>query len=234
MLQEAKEILKNPFRKRTEEETELMKENALKYCLNFLLVIAINVIATWLAVVVAVCIFGPRAITPMGRTEIRESLDVHFSVAYVFMLALSVLCIIVRRGRFTYGDPVAEWNADKKELFIRNSVSYLLVNIPVTLYFLIVGVTKVYKMANTTSGAAGIARINTAEALWVANFFAPQATFYRLTRSLVLGVVLNLVVYYALTAYFYLIRPLKPPRTLGDAEQEEGEEADRTPPDEKE
>ncbi len=222
MLQEAEIILKNPFRKRTEEESEVMKENTLKFSLNLLLVIAINVIATWLAVVVVVCIFGPRALTPMGRTEIRESLDVHFSVAYVIMLVLTVVCIIVRRGRFTYGDPVAEWKADRKGLFVRNSLSYLVVNIPVTLYFIIVGITKVYKMANTTSGESGIARINTAEALWVANFFAPQATFYRLTRSLVFGVLLNLVIYYAVTAYFYLIRPLKPPRTLDDAEQEEG------------
>lgn len=200
------------MRKLTEEEKAERFDRAFPYIVNFITIFAVNVIATWISVAIITIIFGAKSMTPEGRTEVKLSLDLHYLFSYIFMLILTVLVILFRRQRFTYGDPVAEWNNEKKGLFLRNALCYLICNIPVSLYFIIVGFAKIYGKGDTTAAAVGIAKANTAEALWVANLFAPQATFYRLTRNLVLGILINFVVYYGLTAYYFIIKPMKPPK----------------------
>jgi len=204
--------MKNIFRKRTEDELDLMKDEGIKLLIDVVKILAINVLATWMAVLVVVLIYGPKSLTPNGRVEIRESLDLNFILAYIFMLIMTVFVIFMSRGSFTYGDPVAEWNAKKFRLFMRNAAAYVVINIPVGLYFLIADIASVYANANTTSGQSGIAKLNTAESLWIANFFAPQATFYRLTRSIILGILINVAIYVGFTAIFYLVIKMKPPK----------------------
>lgn len=204
--------MKNIFRKRTEDEIDLLKDDALKVFIEVLKIIAINVLSTWAAVLIVLCIYGPKSLSADGRVEVRESLDLNFILAYLFMLGMTACLILMTRGGFTYGDPVAEWNAAKKGKFIRNAIAYVLVNIPVTLYFVIEGVANVYRNANTTTNVSGVAKLNTAENIWIANFFAPQATFYRLTRSIFFGVVINIAIYIGFIAIIYFCIKLKPPK----------------------
>ncbi len=204
--------MKNIFRKRTEDEVDRMKDEGVRFLIDIIRLLAFNVISTWAAVRIVLIIFGPQTLTALGREEIRASLDVHYILAYVFILICSALYVLARRGQFTYGDPVEKWNAEKKTLYLRNLAAYVVVNIPVSLYFIIADIAYVYRNANTTSGQTGIAKMNTAEALWVANFFAPQATFYRLTRNLLLGILLNIAIYAGVTAIVYLVIKMKPPK----------------------
>jgi len=208
--------MKNIFRKRTEDEKDRMKDEAVQVLIEVVKILAINVLATWMAVLLTVIIFGPKAMTPQGRTEIRESLTLHYVASYVFMLAMAVGTVFIRRAKFTFGDPVEEWNRDRLPLYIKNVIGYVITNIPVGLYFLIVGIANIYRNDTTTTMASGIAKYNTAESLWVANFFAPQATFYRLTRSLLLGILINVAVYAAVMAYFYLVLRMKPPKNTNE------------------
>ena len=208
--------MKNIFRKRTEDEKDQLKEEALKVLIEMVKIMAVNILATWMAVLIVTIIFGPKAMTPDGRTNVRESLNLNYILAYIFMLAMSAFCVIIRRSKFTYGDPVAEWNADKLGLYIKNLIAYAVINIPVVLYFIIADIAQVYASADTTSNQIGIAKLNTAESMWIANFFAPQATFYRLTRSIFLGVVINIAVYAGVMAIFYLVLKKKPPKNTNE------------------
>ena len=58
--------MKNIFRKRTETEIEELKEYYLHMALDILKIMIVNVIATWMAVLVVTIIFGPKAMK-MGR-----------------------------------------------------------------------------------------------------------------------------------------------------------------------
>lgn len=193
----------------TEEAKDKIKERAIEYAKSFGVILAINILSTWLAAFIIGLVFGALNMTPEGRSQIKESFDIHYLLAYLFMLAGTVLFVLVRRTRFTWGDAAEEWVKDRPEMFKRYSLSYIIISLPVDIYYIATGISNIYFNENTTSGGIGITKINAAEPLWISNFFAPQAAFFRLTQSLILGLLLNFIIYFGVTAFVYFKLKMK-------------------------
>ena len=125
-------------------------------------------------------------------------------ISYVVMLGFNMLYIRHRRRVFTYDNMESDWNS-KKKAFIRNNViGYFVLSFPANLYFIIMGSDRIYNqihVVKTLTQAKGLG-----EPDWIRSFFGPQAAFYNLTHSVILGFLLNFAVFYGVTYLLYNLK----------------------------
>lgn len=176
------------------------QKKALKWFEAFLLILLLNIVSKLLASAITLCTRGVYdMLSGATYTNSEMRLDITYALTFPINLALVFFSIVIRRSRFQWDENIDTWTPARKGFFIRHLTAYAVYSLITDIYYAVVGVYNVY---NRTKFVPGM-KIDVAtmtEPWWIANFFAPQAALFRVTRklepySLTIGIVLNIVLF---------------------------------------
>jgi hypothetical protein len=125
-------------------------------------------------------------------------------VSYLLMLFLNIMYIRYRRKKFTYDNMETDWESQKMIHVRNNLIGYFALSLIPSIYFIAKGIKGVYQdlhVINVFSQEKGLGVPD-----WLTTFFNPQTTFYPITKSVTLGLLINLILFYAITTTMYLIK----------------------------
>lgn len=185
------------------------EKTVVEYLKAFGLIMALNLCTKWAAsgvVLLTKGFYDIMTVSNIGATKMR--LDISFALCYILFLIVSAIFVNSRRSKFSWGDAEAEWDKEKYKYCFRHLFAYTVYSLPGDIYFLIVGTDKVFH-PEKWSASMSLTGETGYEPWWLSFFFTPQITFFRLTESVFLGIILGLFFYYAMMIFLCLKKPKK-------------------------
>lgn len=125
-------------------------------------------------------------------------------VSYALMLFLNAMYIRYRKRKFTYDNMEDDWESQKMAHLRNNIIGYFTLSLIPNIYFLIKGIKGVYEIPHVVNIFSQKKGLGVPD--WITTFFSSQTAFYALTKSVILGLLLNFAIFYALTITMYLTK----------------------------
>ncbi|MEA4832096.1 MAG: hypothetical protein VB118_05715 [Oscillospiraceae bacterium] len=135
-----------------------------------------------------------------GNRDATNIMGINIISSFAFCIILSVIYIFFEKNKLSEDSADGISKESIKNYAITNAISYIIISLPVSIYFLILGVSNVYN--NSLSELASQKFAGQYENGFLINFFSPQLAFFRLTRNFLAGFFLNLIIYLGITTLF--------------------------------
>ncbi|MGI6742047.1 MAG: hypothetical protein ACOX4O_00060 [Eubacteriales bacterium] len=194
------------------------QKKRLEWFEAFLLIFLLNIVSKLLASAITLCTRGVYdMLSGATYTNSEMRLDITYALTFPINLALVFFSIVIRRTRFQWDENVDTWKPVRLGFFLRHLTAYAVYSLITDIYYAVVGVYNVYHPTKFVPGMK-IDMATMTEPWWIANFLAPQAALFRVTRhlepySLALGIVVNIVLF-TVVLYWACFRKTKKERLM--------------------
>jgi hypothetical protein len=194
------------------------QKKALEWVEAFLLILLLNIVSKLIASAITLCTRGVYdMLSGATYTNSEMRLDITYALTFPINLALLFFSIVIRRSRFQWDENVDTWKPARKGFFVRHFIAYAFYSLITDIFYAVVGVNNVYHPTKFVPGMK-IDMATMTEPWWIANFMAPQAALFRVTRnldpySIVIGIVLN-IVSFTIVLYWACFRKTKKERLM--------------------